>query len=139
MDKILAQRYAFYDFTHISSFLNPEPDRSEWEGFLPRFRGKDCEVLAEFLLYFHEFMFKVNLVHKYVLIKCFRYSLDGEARDWCRSLLIASISSLRKFHVAFHLFCKEEFTVDLFYPECCHGFDLMCKVSGNHERSLCVE
>jgi hypothetical protein len=121
---ILSQRYAFCDFTNISGFLNPEPDRSEWEGFLPRFRGEDWEVPAEFLLDFHECMLKLKVVHEDVLIKLFRYSLDGAARDWCRSLSIASISSLNQFHASFHLFCKEKFSTGLLYPECCHDFDL---------------
>jgi hypothetical protein len=41
MDKILAQRYAFRDFSKIVSFPNPVPSRDEWEGFLPIFRGED--------------------------------------------------------------------------------------------------
>ena len=56
MDKILAQRYAFCDFSSISGFLNPMPHRDEWEVSLPRFRGEDWEVQAEHLLEFHDFI-----------------------------------------------------------------------------------
>jgi hypothetical protein len=54
MDKIFSQRYAFYDFSNISGFPNPVPNRSEREGPLPRFRGEYWEVPTEFLLNFHE-------------------------------------------------------------------------------------
>jgi hypothetical protein len=139
MDKILSHRYAFFNFTNIYGFPNPEPDRSEWEGCLPRFRGENWEVPAEFLLYFHECMLKMKVVHEYVLINLFRYSLYGVDRDWCRSLLIAHISSLNQFHASFHLFYKEKFSIGLLYPECCDDFDLLCKGVDNHEISLCVE
>jgi hypothetical protein len=104
MEKILAQRYAFCDFSKIVSFPNPVPSRDEWEGFLPRFRGEDWEVPTEFLLDFHEYMVKIKTIHEYFLIKLFTYSLDGLARDWCRSLPDSCITSLRHFHVSFRLF-----------------------------------
>jgi hypothetical protein len=59
MDKIVAPRYAFCDFTNIFGFLNPKPDRSEWEGYLPRFREEEWEVPVDFLLDFHECMLKL--------------------------------------------------------------------------------
>jgi hypothetical protein len=86
MDKILSHRYAFCDFSNISGFPNLVPDRSEWEGPLPRFRGEYWEVPVEFLLYFHECMLKLKVIHEDVMIKLFRYSLEGKACDWCRSL-----------------------------------------------------
>jgi hypothetical protein len=52
MDNILSQRYAFCDFSNIPGFPNPMPDRSEWECFLPRLRGENWEMPAEFLLDF---------------------------------------------------------------------------------------
>jgi hypothetical protein len=84
-------------------------------------------------------MLEHDFVHEDVLIKLFRFSLEGHAREWCQSLPTASIHSLKGFHVAFHLFCKEKFAADLLYPECCHDFDLLCKGYDNHEKSLCVE
>jgi hypothetical protein len=37
MENILAQRYAFCDFSKIVGFPNPLSDRDEWEGSLPKF------------------------------------------------------------------------------------------------------
>jgi hypothetical protein len=139
MDKILSQRYAFCDFSNISGFPNPVPDRSEWEGCLPRFRGENWEMPAEFLLDFHECILKLKVIHEDVLIKLFTYSLDGATRDWCRSLPVACITSLRHFHVAFRLFCKEKFAVDFLYQECCYEFDLLSKGSNSHKEYVAVE
>ena len=136
MDKILAQRYAFCDFSNISVFSNPVPDRSEWEGFLPRFRGEDWEMPTEFLLDFCECMLKLKVIHEDVLIKLFTYSLDGAAHDWCRSL---SFFFTKKFSCYLHLFSKEEFSVDFLYQECCYEFDLLSKGSYSHIEYAHVE
>ena len=103
MDKTLAHRYAFFDFSNISGFPNLVPDRSEWEGPLPRFRGEYWEVQAKLLLNFHECMLKLKVVHEDVMIKLLRYSLEGQSHDWRRSLPPSSISSLREFHTVFLL------------------------------------
>ena len=132
MDNILAQMYAFCDFSKIVNFPNPVPCRYEWEGFLPRFRGEDWEVPAEFLLDFHECMLKLKVIHEYVMIKLFRYSLEGKSCDWCRSLMVSSVNSLKCFHTSFHSLCKEKFSDDFLYPECCHEFDLLYKGSDSH-------
>jgi hypothetical protein len=68
------------------------PDRSEWEGCLPRFREENWEMPVEFLLDFHECILKLKVIHEDVIIKLFTYSLDGVARDWCRSLPVAYIT-----------------------------------------------
>jgi hypothetical protein len=54
MNKILAKRYAFCDFSKIVGFPNPVPSRDEWENSIPRFRGEEWEVPAEHLLDFHD-------------------------------------------------------------------------------------
>ena len=73
-----------------------------------------------------------------VQINLFRYSLEGIAHDWCRSLPIASINSLTIFHVAFNLFCKEYFFAEHLYEKCyekcCDEFYLLCKYFACHER-----
>ena len=90
-------------------------------------------------------MLKLKVVHEDVFIKLFTHSLDGETHDWCRSHLIACITSLRHFHVSFHFFCKEELSVDFLYQECCYEFDLLSKGSDIHieyahvEMSVAVE
>jgi hypothetical protein len=133
MNKILAKRYAFCDFSSIVGFPNQVPTRDEWENSLPRFRGEEWEVPAEHLLDFHDYMHRLQVVHEDVQIRLFCFSLEGIARDWYQSLPIASISSLADFHAAFHVFCKGIFPADLLYPQCCHEFQLLTKELDTHE------
>jgi hypothetical protein len=84
-------------------------------------------------------MLKLKFLHVDVLIKLFRYSLDGAAHDWCSSLPVSSVSSLKSFHTAFHSFYEDKFSVDFLYRECCHEFDFLYKGSYNHKRSSYVE
>jgi hypothetical protein len=123
MEAILAQRFAFYDFSDVIGFPNPIPSRDEWEGTLPTFKGGDWEVPAEHLLDFHEFIHERQIVHEDVKIKLFRYSLKGAALDWCRSLPASSINSLASFHNAFNIFCKEDFSAESLFENCCDEFD----------------
>jgi hypothetical protein len=81
----------------------------------------------------------LQIVHEDVQINLFRFSLEGIARDWYRSLPVASVNSLADFHVAFHLFCKEIFSVDLLYLECCHEFHLLTKDLDSHEEYVVIE
>jgi hypothetical protein len=136
IENILSQRYAFCDFSNISGFPN---HRSEWEGFLPRFRGENWEMPAEFLLDFHECILKMKIIHEEVLIKLFVYSLDQSTHDCCISLPIACITSLRHFHPSFCLFCKDKFAVDFFYEECCYEFSLLSKGSNRLKEYVAVE
>jgi hypothetical protein len=133
MNRILAKRYAFCDFSSIVGFPNQVPTRDEWENSLPRFHGEEWEVPAEHLLDFHEFINRLEIVHEDVQIKLFKFSLDGIALDWCRSLPNASVSSLADFHAAFHVFCKDHFPADLLYPQCCHEFHFLTKNSDVYE------
>jgi hypothetical protein len=83
MDKILAQRYSFCDFSKIVGFPNPVPGRDEWKISLPKFRGEESEVPIVHLLDFHDFIHHLHIVHEDVQINIFRCSLEGIARDWC--------------------------------------------------------
>jgi hypothetical protein len=94
---------------------------------------------AEFLQDFHECILKLKIIHEEVLINVFTYSSDRSTRDWCISLPIACITSLRHFHAAFHLFCKEKFAVDFLYQECCYEFDLLSKGSNSLKEYVVVE
>jgi hypothetical protein len=123
MEAILAQRFAFCDFSDVIGFPNPILSRAEWEGTLPTFKGEDWEVPAEHLLDFHEFIHERQIVHEDVKIKLFRYSLKGAALDWCRSLPASSINSLASFHNAFNIFCKEDFSAESLFENCCDEFD----------------
>jgi hypothetical protein len=138
MEAILAQRLAFCDFSDVVGFPNPMLSRGEWEGSLPTFKGEDWEVPAKHLLDFHEFIRERQIVHEDVKIKIFRYSLKGAALDWCRSLPAASINSLKGFHDTFNLFCKDEFSADVLFPECCHEYSLFRQING-HEKYDCAE
>jgi hypothetical protein len=135
MDKILAQRYAFCDFSKIVGFPNPVPSRDEWEGCIPRFRGEDWEVPAEHLLDFHDFIYHLQIMHEDVHINIFRYSLEGKAREWCRSLSAACIQSLKYFHIAFNNYCKQGYGDDLLYEGCCMEFNKLYRRSAN--QSVC--
>jgi hypothetical protein len=106
MEKLLAQRFSFCDLSKIVGFPNPLPSREEWECSLPKFQGKEEEVPSKHFLCFHDVIYQLHIVHEDVHIKRFRYSLKGEAIDWCRSLPIASIDSLHIFHADFHSFYK---------------------------------
>jgi hypothetical protein len=78
-------------------------------------------------------LFIIPIMHEDVQIKLFRFSLEGIALDWYRSLPNASIISLADFHAAFHVFCKEYFPAKLLYPECCHEFNLLNEEQNIHE------
>jgi hypothetical protein len=96
-------------------------------------------VPAEHLLDFHDFIDRLEIVHEDVQIKLFKFSLEGIALDWCRSLPSASVSSLADFHAAFHVFCKNHFPDDLLYPQCCHEFYLLNKDPNTHEDFAAAE
>jgi hypothetical protein len=81
----------------------------------------------------------MKVIREYVLIQLFTYSLDGATHDWCRSLPVACIASLRHFHAAFHLFCKEKFAVDFLYQEFCYEFDFLSKGSYSHKEYPAIE
>jgi hypothetical protein len=123
MEAILAQRFAFCDFSNVVGFPKPMLSRGEWEGTLPTFKGEDWEVPAEHLLDFHEFVHERQIVHEDVQIKLFRYSLKGEALDWYKSLTASSINSLASFHNAFNIFCKENFSAESLFENCCDVFE----------------
>jgi hypothetical protein len=139
MNRILAKRYAFCDFSSIVGFPNQVPARDEWENSLPRFRGEEWEVPAEHLLDFHDYMHRLQVVHEDVQIRLFCFSLEGIAHDWYRSLPNASVSSLADFHAAFHVFCKDHFPANLLYPQCCHEFHSSTKDSDVHEEYAAEE
>jgi hypothetical protein len=120
MDAILAQRYAFCDFSNIVGFPHPVPTIAEWDDYLPRFRGRKHDHPGEHLLNFHKCMLEHDFFHEDVLIKMFRFSLEEHAREWCQSLPAASIHSLKDFYVAF----KQRYSVDLLFEECCMGFEV---------------
>jgi hypothetical protein len=144
MEKILAQRFAFCDFSQIVGFPNALPDRDQWEDFLPEFHATSWEEPAEHLLDFHEAIHRHNITHEDVQIKLFRYSLKGAALEWCRSLPAASIRSLTGFHTAFNSFCKDYYPADGLFENCCEEFSSLQEASAGpedqvHDEALTVE
>ena len=69
-------------------------------------------------------MLEHGFVHEDVLIKLFKFSLEGNAREWCQSLPAVSIHSLKDFHVAFNSYYEKIYSADLLFLECCHEFNL---------------
>jgi hypothetical protein len=125
MEKILAKRYAFCDFSDIAGFPHPVPTINEWGDYLPRFRGSKYDHPGEHLFNFHECMLEHGFVHEDVLIKLFKFSLEGNAREWCQSLPAVSIHSLKDFHVAFNSYYEKIYPADLLFPECCHEEEIV--------------
>jgi hypothetical protein len=144
MEKIMAQRFAFCDFSQIVGFPNALPDRDQWEDFLPEFHATSWEEPAEHLLDFHEAIHRHNITHEDVQIKLFRYSLKGAALEWCRSLPAASIRSLTGFHTAFNSFCKDYYPADCLFENCCEEFSSLHEASVGpedhvHDKAFTVE
>jgi hypothetical protein len=125
MERILAKRYAFCDFSDIAGFPHPVPTINEWGDYLPRFRGSKYDHPGEHLFNFHECMLEHGFVHEDVLIKLFKFSLEGNAREWCQSLPAVSIHSLKDFHVAFNSYYEKIYSADLLFPECCHEEEMV--------------
>ena len=68
-------------------------------------------------------MLEHNFFHEDVLIKMFRFSLKEHAREWCQSLLAASIHSSKEFHIVFHHYYKNIYLVDFPFDNCCKEFE----------------
>jgi hypothetical protein len=119
MEKILAKRYAFCDFSDIAGFPHPVPTIIEWDDYLPRFRGSKNDHPGEHLFNFHKCMLEHGFVHEDVLIKLFKFSLEENAREWCQSLPNVSIHSLKDFHVAFNSYYEKFYSADLIFDNCC--------------------
>ena len=109
------------------------PARDEWEVSLPRFSGNDWEVPAEFLLDFHDWIYRLQIIYEDFKIKVFRYSLEGATLDWCRALSSSSITCLKYFHVVFNFFYKERYPVECLFSKCCYEFDMLSKQVEGYE------
>jgi hypothetical protein len=81
----------------------------------------------------------LGIVHEDVLIKMFRYSIEGKVREWCRYFPPSSISSLKEFHAAFHTYCKEIFSTDFLYDECCEEFERLYFCHINKDENVSFE
>jgi hypothetical protein len=94
MEKILAQRFAPFNFSAIPGFSNVVPSLDEWSNYLPIFRERKEEDPTQHLRDFHELMHQWEIHHEDVLLKMFMFSLAGDSRGWYHYLPPARISSL---------------------------------------------
>ena len=123
MDKILAQRFAPFNFFVVPGFPNVVPTVDEWGDYVPIFRGHVEENPSQYLHEFHELMHQWQIQHEDVLLKMFMFSLAGDARKWYHSLPPASISSLSEFHAAFTAYCHNLYPSELIFHNCCEGYN----------------
>jgi hypothetical protein len=122
MEKILARRFAPFNFSAIPGFPNVVPSLDEWGDYLPIFRSCEEDNPAQHLGEFHELMHQWEIHHEDVLLKMFMFSLAGDAREWYHSLPPASISSLSEFHAAFTTYCQRLYPPELICHNCCGGY-----------------
>jgi hypothetical protein len=126
MEKILARRFAPFNFSAIPGFPNVVPSPNEWGDYLPIFGKREEDNPAQHLSEFHELMHQWEIHHEDVLLKMFMFSLAGDARKWYHSLPPASISSLSEFHAAFTAYCQELYPSELIFHSCCEGYYNKC-------------
>jgi hypothetical protein len=75
MGKILAQRFAPFDFYVVSGFPNVVPTMDEWGDYLSIFREHKEENLVQHLHEFHELMHQWEIHHEDVLLKKCMFSV----------------------------------------------------------------
>jgi hypothetical protein len=119
---LLAWRFAPLDFSTVPGFPHPVPSIDIWGDHLPRFAEKKEDNPSDHLIRFHQCMIQLDINHEDVLMKMFVFSLEGDAREWYRSLPPSSISSLKEFHTVFHHRCERFFAREILLEGCCEEF-----------------
>jgi hypothetical protein len=119
---LLARRFAPLDFSTVPGFPHPVPSIDIWGDHLPRFAEKKEDNPSDHLIRFHQCMIQLDIYHEDVLMKMFVFSLEGDAREWYRSLPPSSISSLKEFHTVFHHRCERFFAREILLEGCCEEF-----------------
>ena len=99
MEYIFAWSFQPFNFLSIPIFPHLMPTITERGDYLPRFQGRNYDHPGDHLLDFHKCMLEYDFFHEDVLINMFIFSLEKHACEWCRSLPIASILSLKYFHM----------------------------------------
>jgi hypothetical protein len=122
MEKILARRFAPFNFSAIPGFPNVVPSPNEWGDYLPIFGKREDENPAQHLSEFHELMHQWEIHHEDVLLKMFMFSLARDARKWYHSFFPASISSLSEFHADFVAYYQEFYPSVLVCHNCSEGY-----------------
>ena len=106
---------------------------------LPIFREGGHDHPTQHLIEFHQYMDQLDIHHESVLLKMFMYSLEGDARQWYRSLPISSISSIKDFHAVFYDYCKRIYSVDILLEDYCEKFKFKKYLINNDQYSLTDE
>jgi hypothetical protein len=122
MKAILARRFSPLDFLAIEDYPHTVPLINEWQDLLPKFyEGKDGSPV-EHVHEFHALMQHLDIHHEDILMKMFMYSLEGNVRQWYRTLPASSISSLKDFHDVFYSHCKIIYPAERLFENCCEGY-----------------
>jgi hypothetical protein len=116
----IVTRYAPFEFSNVPHFPNPMPRTKDWGDCLPIFIEYDDDFPTQHLIDFHEcMMLQLGTFHEDILMKMFMIILDGDARQWYKSLPVDSIFSLKYFNVVFHSYCKIIYPTELLLKYCC--------------------
>jgi hypothetical protein len=67
-------------------------------------------------------MQQLDIHHEDILMKMFMYSLEGDVRQWYRTLPASSISSLKYFHDVLYSHCKIIYLAERLFENCCEGY-----------------
>ena len=94
MERILAWRFAPFNFSVVPSFPNVVPTPNEWNDYFVIFREHKEDNPSKNLRVFHELMHQWEIHHEDVLMKMFLVLLAGDVHEWYHSLPPASISSM---------------------------------------------
>ena len=81
----------------------------------------------------------LDIHYEDVLLKIFMYSLEGNAKQWCQSLPISSISSIKYFHAVFYDYCKRIYFADLLLEDYCEQLKFKKYLSNNDQHSITDE
>jgi len=75
----IGARFSPFIFSVVLGFSNLVPHIEEWGDRLPIFREDDGDSPSKHLIVFHQYMHQLGIVHEYVLMKMFMFSLVGDA------------------------------------------------------------
>ena len=118
----MAKIFPPFNFSTIVGYPHPVSAINEWDDYLSRFRGSKHDNPSKHLFNFHRCILENDFVHRDVLIKMFKFSLEEDAREWCQSLPATSIHSLKEFHDAFNSYYKKIYLSCIILDDCCKNF-----------------
>jgi hypothetical protein len=119
---LLARRFSRLDFPIVPGFPHRVPSIDIWGDQVPRFVEKKEDNPSDHLIIFRQCMVQLDIYHEDLLMKMFDFSLEGNAREWYRSLSSSIIYSLKDFHRVFHHQCERYFSREIILEGCCEEF-----------------